>query len=131
MAKTLADWIAETAWMPALHSDVDHLWFCGHLIETQQVWVTDCRDGLGFLALNTEEITALYLPQALRNQGWGNALLTAVKATQSRLTLWTFQANTDALRFYQTHGFRVAGFTDGSGNDEKLADAHLIWERNV
>jgi GNAT superfamily N-acetyltransferase len=131
MAATLAAWVAETPWMPDLHSEADHLWFSGHLIEKQQVWIADCRDGIGFLALNVEEVSALYLPQPLRNQGWGKALLTAVKATQDRLTLWTFQANTDAVRFYQNNGFRVAGFTDGSGNDEKLPDAHLIWERNA
>ncbi|MEJ6397531.1 GNAT family N-acetyltransferase [Yoonia sp. 208BN28-4] len=131
MAATLGAWVAETDWMPKLHSPDEDRWFCGHLIETGLVWVADCRDGLGFLASKDNEVAALYLPPALRGQGWGRALLTAAKAGRNRLTLWTFQANTRAIAFYQREGFVVGGFTDGRANAEKLPDAHLIWERDA
>lgn len=131
MADTLGAWVVETPWMPRLHSAADDHWFCGHLIETGQVWVADCRDGLGFLALRDHEVLALYLPAALRGQGWGCALMTAAKAGRKRLTLWTFQANTGAISFYRRMGFVIGGFTNGETNDEGLPDAHMIWERGL
>ena len=43
------------------------------------------------------------------------------------LTLWTFQANDGARRFYAREGFREVEFTDGAGNAEKLPDVRLEW----
>lgn len=43
------------------------------------------------------------------------------------LDLHVFQQNTGARRFYERHGFVLVEERDGSGNEEKLPDAHYRW----
>jgi hypothetical protein len=43
-------------------------------------------------------------------------------------SLWTFQANERARRFYERHGLRAAEFGDGSGNEEGVADVRYEWQ---
>jgi len=129
MAEVLSDWIDDTPWMPRIHTRADDFGFCNGLLLRMQVWVADTADGLGFLALDGDSIDALYLAPAIRRSGWGRALLHAVKPRQSKLTLWTFQANHAAIAFYQTQGFQIAEVTDGQGNAEKLPDCFMTWEK--
>lgn len=130
MAEVLSRWIDATDWMPRMHTHAGDLGFCERLLTRQEVWVADTAKGFGFLARQGDEIDALYLSPALRRQGWGRALLQAVKTDRERLRLWTFQANTGAIAFYQAQDFHISDLTDGAGNDEKLPDARMIWERN-
>ena len=65
----------------------------------------------------------------MRGRAVGKALLDRVKAGHGMIELWTFQANTGARRFYLREGFREVLLTDGSGNDEKLPDVQMAWER--
>jgi hypothetical protein len=60
----------------------------------------------------------------------GLALLTAVREDAEELNLWTFQANAQARRFYERHGFRLIEMTDGSGNEERTPDARYRWTRH-
>jgi len=46
------------------------------------------------------------------------------------LTLWTFQRNAAARRFYEKHGFMVIKQTDGSANEQKEPDAMYRWPSN-
>ena len=131
MAETIGGWIAETPWMPKLHTPKDDLGFCQRLVTRTEVWVVDTQAGFGFLARAGDEIDALYLAPDVRGCGWGTALLSAVKPDRARLTLWTFQANTRAIGFYEANGFHISNLTTGEGNAEKLPDAHMIWERPV
>lgn len=131
MVHVLSSWIDATPWMPRIHTHAEDLGFCAGLINRQQVWVADATNGFGFLARNGDSIDALYLAPELRRSGWGAALINAVKPDRDRLTLWTFQANTAAIAFYQAQGFHISDLTDGAGNDEKLPDAHMIWERTT
>jgi hypothetical protein len=43
------------------------------------------------------------------------------------LTLWTFQRNAPARRFYEARGFVGSVFTDGSRNEEREPDALYTW----
>jgi len=131
MAQVLSDWIDATPWMPRIHTRKGDLGFCGRLIAKQEVWVADTAKGFGFLARAGDSIDALYLAPELRRSGWGTALINAVKPDRDRLALWTFQANTAAIAFYQAQGFHISDLTDGAGNEEKLPDAHMIWERTT
>ena len=131
MAQILGGWIAQTPWMPKLHSPAQTVWFCGHLIETTQVSVIRMPDMRGFLARQGDEVPALYLAPSARGLGLGKALLDRAKQDRDRLELWTFQANTPAIRFYQREGFAESHQTTGDGNDEKLPDVRLIWTRKV
>jgi GNAT superfamily N-acetyltransferase len=79
--------------------------------------------------LQDDSIDALYVDPKIQRAGWGSALINAVKPTQSKLSLWTFQANHQAVAFYQSQGFQIAEVTDGQGNAEKLPDCFMTWER--
>jgi ribosomal protein S18 acetylase RimI-like enzyme len=95
-------------------------------------WVTVVEEGgrvAGFSANDGATVHALYVDMALRGQGFGGALLRDLQAKEDALTLWTFQENTPAQRFYARYGFTEVERTDGSGNDEHLPDIRLSWER--
>jgi ribosomal protein S18 acetylase RimI-like enzyme len=66
-----------------------------------------------------------------RGQGIGSDLLRQAQAAAPALTLWTFQANTGAQRFYLRHGFREALRTQGEANDEGLPDIRYEWQQEA
>lgn len=130
MAVVLSDWIDATPWMPRLHTREQDFGFCQKLVTTQDVWVVDSQNGFGFLARQNDSIDALYLAPDLRRNGWGTALLDAVKQDREALTLWTFQASTGAIAFYEANNFHISDFTNGQGNDEKLPDVLMRWTKD-
>ena len=128
LARILGDWVRETGWMPVLHTREEDLGFLAHLIGTTEVTSAEDGDPSGFLALDGEDVRALYLAPEARGQGVGRALLDQAKAGRTRLSLWAFEANPRAVAFSQREGFRVAERTDGSGNEEALPDLRMIWD---
>jgi putative acetyltransferase len=48
---------------------------------------------------------------------------------RDRLSLWTFQANEGARRFYAREGFAEVRMTEGD-NEEGLPDVLLEWVRD-
>lgn len=126
VAQVLGDWCREVDWMPKLRTREEDLWFAGHLIESQVVRLGFAGGGMGFLARQGGQISALYLSPAARGRGVGKALLTEAKVV-GHLTLWCFQANLGARAFYAREGFREVEFTQGAGNDERLPDVRLEW----
>lgn len=130
VGEILSGFIDETPWMPRIHTRAEDLGFAGHMIEKGWVTVAE-KDGHigGFVARHFETIHALYVDATTRNQGCGTALLDGMKQDMRTLSLWTFQANDGAKRFYVRHGFKEAERTDGSGNDEGLPDIRFVWSR--
>lgn len=59
--------------------------------------------------------------------GIGATLLKLAKKRSTRLRLWVFQRNKNALAFYARQGFTVLKETDGRENEEKEPDALLEW----
>lgn len=126
----LHDFARENDWMPELHSCAETIAFCGTMIDRDWVTVAECDSVvIGFLALIDGEIQSLYLAQTARGQGVGKRLLDHAKARRSRLSLYAFEANQGALRFYQRNGFAEVSRSDGSGNDENLPDIKYVWQR--
>ncbi len=130
MGRILLDWVDETEWMPLIHPRDSYPIF-GELLENVSDVTVARRGGkvVGFIARQQNDIQALYLAGAARGQGVGKALLDHAKAQVAKLALWTFQANIGAQRFYLREGFREERRTDGQGNDEKLPDVYMTWER--
>lgn len=123
-------WIDATDWMPRVHSAEDvarH--YRGHVFVTCRVLVAE-REGAvaGFLAVDGEGfVAALFVAAAARGQGVGAALVAAARALRPEgLSLWTFEANAGARRFYARQGFAEAGRTEGE-NDEGLPDLRFEW----
>ena len=128
IATILSDWIDETDWMPRIHTREEDRGFGAFLIDKTEVTVAEDRAIRGFIACREATIDALYVARGARGAGIGSALLEHAKHQAGRLGLWVFQANTEALGFYERRGFSETQRTDGSGNDEKLPDIHMVWE---
>nr|WP_254438011.1 GNAT family N-acetyltransferase [Ruegeria arenilitoris] len=120
----------ENDWMPELHSCAETIAFCGRMIDQGWVTVAEADDGvIGFLALNGDDIHSLYLTSAARGQGVGQRLLQHAKSRRAQLSLFAFQANLGAQRFYERNGFAEVARSDGAGNDENLPDIKYVWRR--
>lgn len=118
----------ENDWMPVLHSCAETIAFCGRMIDQGWVTVAETDAGVaGFLALNQGEVHCLYLNARSRGQGIGQQLLDHAKSGRSDLSLYAFQANIGACRFYERNGFAETARSDGAGNDENLPDIRYVW----
>lgn len=127
----LSEFIDTVPWMPRVHTRAEDLAHAADMIARGWVEVSCAEPEVaGFIARDAGVIHALYLTADARGQGKGRALLDRAKAAQEALSLWTFQANTGARRFYGREGFVEVDLTDGAGNDEGLPDVRLEWRRN-
>lgn len=126
----LTEFAATTDWMPKLHSGAEDIAHAGAMIKRGWVTVAEASgEVIGFSACDGADLDALYVAGAARGQGAGTALLRHVQGQHDRLTLWTFQANVGAQRFYLRHGFSEIERTDGMTTDEKLPDVRFEWQR--
>ena len=74
----------------------------------------------------------LYVLPKYHRRGIGTVFLDfAMDLFRMGIQLWTFQEITVARDFYRTRGFREVEFTDGVGNEEKLPDVRLFWNREI
>jgi GNAT superfamily N-acetyltransferase len=130
IGKILSDWIDETEWMPRLHPRAGDREFCIGLMGSGHVRLLRGQHGVaGFVAREGDLIPALYVAAPWRGHGLGRRLIDDAKAlSPGRLTLWTFQANEGARRFYKRAGFAEVELTDGSHNQERMPDVRLMWE---
>jgi GNAT superfamily N-acetyltransferase len=124
-------------YLPDIHTAAETRVFIEHLLATDDLWLADAplygrAQIAGFAAIHDTPgetwLAHLYIHPALQNHGLGAALLDTVK-TQRPLgfSLWCFQANAGARRFYERHGLALARTTDGRDNEEKLPDALYVW----
>ena len=82
---------------------------------------------VGVLATTQAEgvawVDQLYVLPGYIGKGVGSLLLEHSLSRLPRpVRLYTFQANVEAHRFYERHGFRVIALSDGSTNEEKCPD---------
>lgn len=101
-----------------------HDWFARVLVPRYETWVAVTGNSVvGLMVLNGQELKQLYLDPAWRGQRLGDRFMALAKEQQpDGLTLWTFQVNTSAHRFYERHGFIAVERTDGTRNDEREPD---------
>ncbi|MBY8889438.1 GNAT family N-acetyltransferase [Streptomyces sp. PTM05] len=112
------------------HDDADvRDWFARVLIPRYETWVTVTGNTMvGVLVLNGHEVKQIYLAPEWRGRGIGDRFIALAKQQHpDGLSLWTFQVNGPARRFYQRHGFTEAERTDGQRNDEREPDIRYVW----
>ncbi|MEW2294938.1 GNAT family N-acetyltransferase [Streptomyces sp. NPDC006743] len=114
------------------HSDDEvRAYFRDVVVPFRETWVADDRGGagvVGVMVLDGDELSQLYLEPGWRGRGLGDRFVALAKERVPRgLTLWTFQVNEPAHRFYERHGFVAAEYTDGSGNEEREPDVRYVW----
>lgn len=129
---------AQMAYLPRLHTDNETREFIAHVVATDEVWIAEGPGaGLdritGFAAIHDEPekiwLDHLYIASTAQGRGHGAALLDKVKTQRPQgFSLWTFQQNERARRFYERHGLTLARLTDGRDNEEKLPDALYVWD---
>ena len=119
------------SYLPNLHSDAETRLFIRRVVKRSAVWAAE-RGGeiVGFAALEPGPPGAwlhhLYVAPAAHNAGAGSLLLAKAKEEMPQgFSLWTFQANLGARRFYERHGCRQVRRTDGD-NEENLPD--ILYE---
>ena len=76
-------------------------------LEDIRVW----DDGVvkGFILVQGGEVRKLFVEPVLQGHGIGAGLLEYAVEHMGAKTLWALAKNTDAIRFYQRHGFRLTG----------------------
>jgi putative acetyltransferase len=118
--------------VPHLHTpEEDAWWFSERLFATNEVRLAE-TDGaaVGYIAFRPGFIEHLFVDPDRQGVGLGPQLLGIAKAAFAELSLWTFQQNLRARRFYEKHGFATVIETDGADNEEKLPDVLYRWRRS-
>jgi GNAT superfamily N-acetyltransferase len=117
-------------WLAGLHTPDEDFGFWSQVVFADcEIWGVDNGTGLlGVIAFCKDWIDQLYVLPSAQGKGVGTALLDIAKAAQPKLSLWTFQKNAGARRFYERHGFVPVEDTDGSGNEEREPDMLYRWE---
>jgi GNAT superfamily N-acetyltransferase len=117
------------SFLPRLDTLEEHRAWFGQIVAQREVWVRE--DGgaiVGFIALDVTTVDYLYVEPEMTGRGIGSALLDHAKNRRPNgFSLWTFQQNEGARRFYERHGLRVIRLTDGEDNEEKTPDALYAW----
>jgi len=130
-ATIIDEWMNATPWLPRVYERGEISWrLREEVFPRQEVTVAEIRrEVAGFLALDRDAavVTALYVVSQARGMGVGAGLLDSAKLGLSRLSLWTFEANMGARRFYARQGF-VEG-RRSTANAEGLPDVELTWSR--
>ncbi|MFI2199400.1 GNAT family N-acetyltransferase [Streptomyces sp. NPDC020192] len=100
------------------------------VVPLRETWVAEAAGGgiVGLMVLDGASLSQLYLDPDWRGRGLGDRFVALAKERgPGGLTLWTFQVNKPAHRFYERHGFTAVEFTDGSGNEEREPDVRYVW----
>jgi ribosomal protein S18 acetylase RimI-like enzyme len=124
------EWIDATDWMPRMHSPEAVVKHYQSEVATkrQTIVAVDASRVRGFVTMTPDKfVTALYVEQASRGQGIGGLLLERAKRELSpEVSVYVFQNNVGALKFYAKHGFVEINRTSGD-NDENLPDILMEW----
>jgi GNAT superfamily N-acetyltransferase len=117
--------------VPHLHTpQEDACWFAERLFAANEIWLSEAPDGAtAYVAFRPDFIEHLFVRPDVQGGGLGVTLLDKAKAQAAELTLWTFQQNHRARRFYERHGFSCVRLTDGADNEEKLPDVLYRWRQ--
>ncbi|MBB4693610.1 GNAT family N-acetyltransferase [Paractinoplanes abujensis] len=95
-----------------------------------QVWIAETDDGVaGFVALDDDEVTWLYVDPHRYRQGIGRALLRhALAAAGPRVEVTVLDGNPAALQLYLSEGFTITETRTGSlvGNESFAATGHIM-----
>jgi putative acetyltransferase len=116
-------------YLPRLHTPEEDRAYYMALFERNEIWIAeeDARV-IGFAVLAADELMQIHVDAGEQNRGVGSELFRHATERRPRgFTLWTFQRNEGARRFYERHGCRVAQLGDGAGNEEREPDIQYEW----
>lgn len=93
------------------------------------IWVYDDHGIVkGFIHIEGREIKELYVDYFFQNLGIGSELIEFAKKKYDVRFLWAIEKNTDAIRFYEAHGFFLTGVKK---LEEGTAEYLVMMERGA
>ena len=114
---------------PVAHPEADVRAWIADLVERRETWVAvDGERVVGMAVVGPDDLDQLYVAPDRLGEGIGRRLLERAKErSPDGLTLFTFQVNDRARRFYERNGFVADAFGDGSANGERQPDVRYAW----
>ena len=111
---------------PLAHSDDEvRGWIRDVVLATGDTWVAVEDDRVvGMMVVRPNDLDQLYVAPDRLGHGIGRRLLDVARGVSPNgLSLYTFQVNARARRFYERNGFVV----DALGNEEGQPDVRYVW----
>jgi GNAT superfamily N-acetyltransferase len=115
---------------PLAHTDSEvRAWIRDAVVARQETWVAvDGARIVAMMVVAPDNLDQLYVAPDRLGIGIGRRLLErARERSPGGLTLYTFQVNRRARRFYERNGFVVDALGDGSANEERQPDVRYVW----
>jgi GNAT superfamily N-acetyltransferase len=115
---------------PLAHTDDEVRAWIAEEVAGGGTWVAVDETGtiVAMMAVKPGELDQLYVRPDRLGEGMGRRLLdVARERSPNGLTLYTFQVNARARRFYERNGFVADWFGDGSANEERQPDVRYVW----
>lgn len=75
----------------------------------EEIWVYDDEFVKGMIHINGTQIEELYVDTFFENQGIGAKLIDYAIEKYQCNWVWVLEKNTQAMRFYERHGFKITG----------------------
>jgi len=87
-------------------------------------------DGIvkGMIHIEKDEIVELYVDYFFQDQGIGSKLIEYAKENFPVTFLWAIEKNSDAIRFYEAHGFHL---TDTRKFEEGTTEYLVMMKREI
>ena len=121
----------ETPWLGELY-EFDGLveWWsdCLHHVETS--WVCEANgEIMGFCVREDDNITGLYVSRMTRDNGVGKCLLDLAKKDRDWITVWAYEQNPRARKFYRREG--CVEISREIEEEKNLVDIEHRWTRTT
>ena len=130
-AEIVRDWSLETPWLGPLN-DFERVveWWTGCLLHVDTSWV--CEDSgkvVGFCVRQDDNITRLYVSRDARARRIGKHLLDMAKVDREWITVWAYEQNPRARKFYRREGcVEISRETEARTG---LVDIEHRWTRST
>jgi ribosomal protein S18 acetylase RimI-like enzyme len=115
---------------PLAHTDDQvRRWIREAVLASAETWVAvEGPRVVGMMVVGPGDLDQLYVVPDRVGVGIGRRLLEIAKErSPDGLSLYTFQVNDRARRFYERNGFIVQEYGDGTGNEEGQPDVRYAW----
>lgn len=98
------------------------------LLVENEAWIAEIEgEAAGYVAFHPGWLEHLYIRPDHQGRGIGPTLMAKALEDGTPRSLWTFQKNARARKFYESRGWTLVELTDGAGNMEKEPDARYEW----
>lgn len=128
-AKIVRDWGLETPWLGPVNDFEEMVdWWTGCLAHVETSWVCEEKANVvGFCVRQDDNITGLYVSRGARSRGVGKRLLDRAKVDRDWITVWAYERNPRARKFYRREG--CAEISREIEEGTALIDVEHRWTR--